>query len=79
MMKGSIFIFNVVSILLLSVNGYPQWNNNEDLCGPIVNILCVRDVLLSIAAAATKIHEMANTVERKIVNMIFQKLFLNKF
>ncbi len=79
MMKGSIFIFNVVSVLLLSVNGYHQWKNSEDLCGSIVDILCVRDVLSNIAAAATKIHEMANTVEHKIVNIIFQKLFLNNF
>jgi hypothetical protein len=56
--------------LLSSVNGQEQTRTQDDMCGAIVDTICVKDKLFDIAKAAKNIHKMANEIEDKIVNLI---------
>jgi hypothetical protein len=79
MSRGSTLMISVVFVLILSVNGQQLRNNDVDMCGDVVDVLCVKDVLSEVAEAAIKIQEMASKMEHKIVSMIFINLFLNNF
>jgi hypothetical protein len=59
-------IFIIFSIIILSVYG----QNNNDLCPYMINVLCVKNILVDISYAAKEINDIAGTIQRDIVNII---------
>jgi hypothetical protein len=72
----NVFMFLLTSILLLSVYGEQGKTKHEDTCGPIVEVLCVKESLNNIVKAAKEIRVIADEIEGIVVNMILIKLFL---
>ena len=61
-----IFMFIAMAALLVFV--YTERKHKvQDMCGVVVDILCVDSVFLDIAKAAKEIHKMADDIENQIV------------
>ncbi|CAF3045840.1 unnamed protein product [Rotaria sp. Silwood2] len=76
MSTNCIFMLIVVLVSLLSVNGEQNKTKDEDMCGVITNILCVKDLLADIAKAAKDIRKTANEIEQKVFKKDLNKLHL---
>lgn len=61
----------VVVIVLVSVNGEQDKKSDQEMCGTILNVLCVKTTLEEIAAATNAVQKLAIEMKHKIVKYDF--------